>query len=486
VKFIERQKITRLEKSLKRQLQQLLLEQQQQKQQNSDYSEDAKFEQTQQQISLLQQQLQSIAMDQLYIAFFPTNMKYMALFTNGMNRVVDDERGQKRRKAVWNVIREGLLAESEAELMEEQEQMQQMKSHDGSSSSSSSSGGGSDDDSSSVPSDDSDSEMENESGKKAEGINADESAREPNNKLSLKNAKTWVNLAEAKRALLSMPVDTYPNDPSIVVVSSASGSAQSNQQKNKAPKNENEAKRSLASTELNSYKGKKGSANASDSRFELSKGLEGLFHESTTGDDYREELLLKPDDGSGASSDESTSSDSDDGDENGPSSDDDDHSADPLKSSVSEKQKSSAKSTSLTSSSSSSSEDSDDSDESDNNSESDADTKPKHNQELLDNNQKTKATIKERETEDIAADSDKSGDDFFSNDKVSTEDIFNQIQNEKKKAHHASGRGRHDDIEGDLNRNKTKRDKSLGFKSQNQSKRDYRSFQNRQKRQKFG
>ena len=66
-------------------------------------------------------------MDQLYIAFFPTNMKYMALFTNGMNRVVDDERGQKRRKAAWNVIREGLMAEL-AEMQEErQEQVQQQQ-----------------------------------------------------------------------------------------------------------------------------------------------------------------------------------------------------------------------------------------------------------------------------------------------------------------------------------------------------------------------
>ncbi|KAL3771382.1 hypothetical protein ACHAWU_004655 [Discostella pseudostelligera] len=292
VKFIERQKITRLEKSLKRQLQQILLEQQ--NQQRTNDSEEAKSsattstsidrEQTQQQISLLQQQLQSIAMDQLYIAFFPTNMKYMALFTNGMNRVVDDERGQKRRKAVWNVIREGLLAESSAEPMEEQERMQQMKSHDGSGSSSSSSGSRSDDDSSSVPSDDSDSEIENESDKKA-GTSADKSMKEPNNKFSLKNTKTWVNLDEAKRALLSMPVDTYPNDPSIVVTASASGSALSKQHKNNAPKNENEAKRSLASTELNSNKGKNATAKASDSRFELSKGLDGLFHESTTGQD---------------------------------------------------------------------------------------------------------------------------------------------------------------------------------------------------------
>ena len=39
-------------------------------------------------------------MDQLYIAFYPSDIKYMALFTNGMNRVVDDDRGRLRRQKV--------------------------------------------------------------------------------------------------------------------------------------------------------------------------------------------------------------------------------------------------------------------------------------------------------------------------------------------------------------------------------------------------
>ena len=80
VKFIERQKLTRLEKATKRSLQ------------------TATLENDTPQIALLQTQLQSIAMDQLYIALYPTDRKYLALFTHGNNRVVDDEKGLKKRR----------------------------------------------------------------------------------------------------------------------------------------------------------------------------------------------------------------------------------------------------------------------------------------------------------------------------------------------------------------------------------------------------
>ena len=197
-----------------------------------------------------------------------------------------------------NVVREGLLAEA-ADHHHQQQRMQTTKddnsSRNGNSSSGdSSSDSDSDDDSSSVPSDDSDSELENESGKK-EGKHADGSMKETHDKkLSLKNAEKWVNLDEAKKALLSLPADTYPNAPSassgksVVVMPTTLGSTLSkNQQRN-------EAKRLSASTELNSNSNdKKVAAKVFDSRFELSKGLDGLFHESTTGDDYREELLAK-------------------------------------------------------------------------------------------------------------------------------------------------------------------------------------------------
>ena len=77
-------------------------------------------------------------------------------------------------------------------------------------------------------------------------------------------------------------------------------------------------------------------------------------------------------------------------------------------------------------------------------------------------------------------------DDFFAADnKVSAEDIFTKVQNEKKK-----GRKQHfvDDDDDDMpyNNKHSKPDKSRGFKTQNQSKREYRNYQSRQKRQKFG
>ena len=76
-------------------------------------------------------------------------------------------------------------------------------------------------------------------------------------------------------------------------------------------------------------------------------------------------------------------------------------------------------------------------------------------------------------------DADDGHDDFFTSDKVSTEDIFTQVakNNQKKK------NSNHFDDE--MPSQKPKGDKSRGFKSQNQSKKEYSDFQHRQKRQKF-
>lgn len=463
-------------------------------------------EQTQQQISHLQLQLQSIAMDQLYIAFFPTNMKYMALFTHGMNRVVDDERGQKRRKAAWDVIREGLQAEQKKGQQDKQEeekhqqgQIQSTKSDNGSSSSSDGSSGENDCDSSSVSIDDSDSEPETESRKK-DSKDADESMTESSNKLPLKNAKSWVNLDEAKRALLSMPTDTYPNAPSIreldVAMPTTSGSTlPKNQQKNSVPKNKNNHKRSSASTDLNSNKGGKDAAEASDSRFELSKRLNSLFQESTTGNDYQEKLSVKQKEDSGVSGDESTSNSSDNESEDRPLSDNDkddydDDSADRLKESDRKEKEKSSSSTSSTSSSSSSTVDSSDSDDK---SDSDSDTKQipvkgkKNNQVLKCKEERRNAAVEEYDHSTGSDDKiygDDGDDDFFTTENVSTEDVFDRLQNEKR-TNHISGRGRYNDVDGIINRSK-RPDKSRGFKSQNQSKSEYRSFQHRQKRNKIG
>lgn len=403
VKFIERQKLTRLEKSVKRQLQNL-------KQSNKEENENE--QQTTKQISNVEHELQSIAMNQLYIAFYPTDMKYMALFTNGNNRVVDDERGQKRRMAAWNKIREGLLQESKQN-------------------------------------DDSD--------------NKDDKDNNGRTKMQLNNAKTWVNLDAAKKALLSMPADTYPDAPSADnagVAATSSSALVKNKPKNKASKKESAA---AATTE----KKGKAQATASDSRFANSKDLEGLFGESTTGDDYQQALKSKE------SSDESDSDDSD-----ADSSSDDN--ADPLKalkgskklqsSSVNNAKQNDGSSSSSSSSapSSSSSEDSSDSDSDSSDSDSDTVESPlKNNQVKLEPH-----TVQEKEDAD-------DGDDFFTTDKVSTEDIFTQVakNNQKKK------NSNHFDDE--MPSQKPKGDKSRGFKSQNQSKKEYSDFQHRQKRQKF-
>lgn len=61
MKFIERQKLTRLEKSVKRQLQALQLD------------TDGASVKNQQRACQLRQQIESIAMDQLYIAFYPSD-----------------------------------------------------------------------------------------------------------------------------------------------------------------------------------------------------------------------------------------------------------------------------------------------------------------------------------------------------------------------------------------------------------------------------
>jgi len=401
VKFIERQKLSRLEKSVKRQLQNL---------QQSDKEENE--QQTAKQISNFELELQSIAMNQLYIAFYPTDLKYMALFTNGNNRVVDDERGQKRRMAAWNKIREGLL--------------QELKQNDVS---------------------DSD--------------NKDDKDNNGRTKMQLNNAKTWVNLDAAKKALLSMPADTYPDAPSAdnaAVATTLSSASVKNKPKNKA------AKKESASAAAATEKKGKAAATASDSRFANSKDLEGLFGESTTGDDYQKALKSKE------SSDESDSDDS----EADSSSEDN---ADPLKalrgskklhtSSVSNAKQDDGSSSSSSSSapSSSSSEDSSESDSDSSDSDSDVESP------LKDNQQESHKDQEEEDADD--------GDDFFTTDKVSTEDIFTQVakNNQKKK------NSNHFDDE--LPSQKPKGDKSRGFKSQNQSKKEYSDFQHRQKRQKF-
>ena len=445
MKFIERQKLTRLEKSIKRQIHQL----------ESSQSTSS----NEQQIAELQKQLQSIAIDQLYISFYPTNLKYIALFTgnNGYERVIDiDNKSKLKRKSVWDCIRKSLVDELNQKKKIEIEGVGKEEGEE------------SDGDSSSVPSSDSDDS------------DSDEEEKTTNNnkkKIQLSNIKSWVNIEAAKQALLNMPEDTYPNATASSSIVGTGQTIPSNTKKNKNVKNE----KNKAPIDKSVEKKK-------DDRFAMSKELDGLFTESTTGEDYQKELIKsKNEEKAGDSSSSSESSDSSDSSDSSSEEEDD---ADPLKGLESKKkevmpassiQQKSAKendNSSSSSSSSSSSEDSSDSSSSSDSSDSD-DEKPTA---LL----SKPNNVPEEDDDESSAAAEEGDDDFFtSNTKISTEDIFTQVQNDKNN----KKKNRHSQFDEDdmpFNSNNRVKDKSRGFKSQNQSKREYRAFQSRQKRQKFG
>lgn len=361
VKFYERQKLTRLEKSVKRQLGQLL---------NDGGDADRAAQ--------LQKQLLCIGLDQLYVAFFPTSMKYMTLFQNGSSdRVVDDEKAQRRRKDVWNKIKEGLL--------------KQLQSTDDSTN------------------------------------NDDE---------DLVNAKKWINWEAAKKALLTLPEEIYPNCPGSISVAQASKSTTKKDVKKEA------------------------AARGPDNRFALTKELDGLFKESTTGDDYQTRLKSAK----AESDDSSVSSDSSD------SSEDD---ADPLAGQKSEAltKPSDNKSTrppSPSSSSSSSSSSDDSSDE-----ESDANNGPPQSE--------TKVQVHTQPDVESESDEDDDEDDFFAAGNASAGDVFAQLQKEQMKK-----KRQFDEGDTFLLSQQRKADKSKGFATQKQSKKDFHAYQQRQRRQKFG
>ena len=370
MKFIERQKLTRLEKSIKRQITEL-------QEQSTDSEKD-------EQIEKLQEQIKVIALDQLYIAFFPADLKYMSLFTNGMDRVVDDERGQKRRKEIWARIRQNLLSD----------------------------------------------------------LNQD------NRDEKLLDTKTWVNLDAAKRALLEMSEDTYPNVPLLIKNSSDVVANRKSKVSTSKTKSANDSGLSKHRT---------------DNRFVLSKEMDGMFHESTTGTDYEEALLgdnVRREDDSGSSSD---------------SSDDSSDDADPLKgfdSAKAERNKkeehdsSSENDAKLAQSGNDDPEESSSSssDDSDSSSESEAATSNRNNS----NNES--ANLESHESSD-----EESKDDFFTTAKVSAEEVFAQAEKNNKKHH---------DDEGQYY--SRKKDKSKGFSTQNQTKREFRNFQHRKKRSRLG
>jgi hypothetical protein len=78
IKFVERQKLTRLEKKCKKKLEEATVA--------ADFEEIEKYK----------TQLEQICMDQLYVAYYPNDRKYISLFANGI-RLKDDEKTAKRR-----------------------------------------------------------------------------------------------------------------------------------------------------------------------------------------------------------------------------------------------------------------------------------------------------------------------------------------------------------------------------------------------------
>jgi hypothetical protein len=181
-----------------------------------------------------------------------------------------------------------------------------------------------------------------------------------------------------------------------------------------------------------------------DGRFVFSKEVDDMFHESTTGNDYEEKLAMEKSDDS--------SSDNDVDDE---SSDDN---ADPLKGFHADDPKSVD---------SSSSEDKPTAckvDNEDNISSSDSDSSDSESETALPN------TVNKPSN-----DTDESEDDFFTTEKVSTAEVFAQAEKEQyilpdRKVGHS----------------RKKSDKSKGFSTQNQTKREFRNFQHRKKRSRLG
>eukprot|EP00956_Cyclotella_meneghiniana_P031010 scaffold80165_cov63-Cyclotella_meneghiniana.AAC.2 len=310
VKFIERQKLTRLEKSIQRQITQL-------------QEKPSEGSRTTQQIEELQEQLKTIALNQLYVAYYPPDMKYMSLFS-----AEGSTRDRKRRREVWDRIRMSLLSVQED-----------------------------------------------------------------------KETKHWVNLDVAKKALLEMDKDTYPKAPPLLNRDAAAGGGGGDP--------ESRAKAIQNSKDTTNIK------KSMDNRFVLSKEVDEMFVESTTGNDYQQMLSANNDKGSneGSSSDSSSESSTD---------------------------------TSL--------------DRKDDDSSSDSETES--------------AT---QQSQSNKPDNDEpSDDDFFTTVKVSAEEVFAQAEVQQRKSI-----DHYDDL-------KKRSDKSKGFSTQNQTKREFRNFQHKKKRSRLG
>lgn len=270
------------------------------------------------------------------------------------------------------------------------------------------------------------------------------------------DVKHWVNLDVAKKALLEMDEDMYPKAPTLLKRDAAAASGDHESQV-KAVQNSKETTNIKKSTP--------------DDRFVLSKGVDEMFFESTTGNDYQQKLSAGNDNGS----------DDEDSTESSPDSSIDTSldDADPLKGFGDDKnaRRISSKEENCRangSSSSSSSEDETGQSGSKNKMEPkcsssfSSDEESSSSESATQQKQSSKPSLSNKNDTDSDND-DGSEDDFFTTDKVSAEEVFAQAEGQQHKNmdHYSLKKGP---------------DKSKGFSTQNQTKREFRNFQQKKKR----
>ena len=271
------------------------------------------------------------------------------------------------------------------------------------------------------------------------------------------DVKHWVNLDVAKKALLEMDEDMYPKAPTLLKRDAAAASGDHESQV-KAVQNSKETTNIKKSTP--------------DDRFVLSKGVDEMFFESTTGNDYQQKLSAGNDNGS----------DDEDSTESSPDSSIDTSldDADPLKGFGDDKNarriSSKEENCRANGSSSSSSEDETGQSGSKNKMEPkcsssfSSDEESSSSESATQQKQSSKPSLSNKNDTDTDSDNDDgSEDDFFTTDKVSAEEVFAQAEGQQHKNmdHYSLKKGP---------------DKSKGFSTQNQTKREFRNFQQKKKR----
>ena len=95
----------------------------------------------------------------------------------------------------------------------------------------------------------------------------------------------------------------------------------------------------------------------------------------------------------------------------------------------------------------------------------------------------SKPKVQTQHVESEAESEEDEADDFFAAGTVSAGDVFAQLQTDQMKKKNSTQFGEDDQY---MPGEKRKADKSKGFSTQRQSKRDFRAYQQRERRQKFG